>query len=222
MTNDVIIPKGSRVIMKLATIFDPKDTRVVYNYEVSQLKLLDPKFVGAGFGDQKLVARAKIYQFFVEVLEPIVGSGVFYGIRPIKPVVVKYVGERPEDKTGHDRWATIEFYGGAQKTVPYNSLNMNKPRLIPVHFEHYLHCWAAYPTRNRGESFPKYLVGSYYTVKEIDGILYATDPEFPKVKSEEELLMEMDPVNKERLLEQYKKERDRIDAKIEILERKNS
>lgn len=228
MTDDIIIPKGSAVVMKLATIFEPwgnptlEGVLVVHDYKVKPLWLLGEKIIGPRFVDQKIVARGKIYQFFIEVTEPIVGSEVCYGRRPVKDVTVKYIGERPDvnDKTGQERWATIEFLGGKQKTVSYNSLMMKAPRLIPVHFDYYPYCWAAYPKRR--VNLGQYLVGSYYLVKEIDGVLWATDPIFPRVLTHEEELIAMDPVNKERLLEKLKQDRARIDAEIEILERNNS
>lgn len=223
MIGEVIIPPGSPIKMKLATIFDV-DALAVYNYDVVVINDIKEKAYGPRFLDQKIVARLKIYQFFVEINEVCVGAMVTYGRRPVKDAIVRYIDERPDsnDKTGKSRWATIEFTGGSQKTVKYNSLNTSRSLLIPLYFDRdmYRTIWDYYKLRNKYQAYPKQLVGSYYSTKIIDGRLYVLDPVFPKEKTEEELLMEMNPVNKERLLGKLRKERDRIDLQIEILERK--
>lgn len=223
--NETVIPKGSRLVLKLATIFQ-SDALVVYNHEVVLLTTIKEKAYGPRMGDQKTEARLQIYQFFVEIREIVVGSQGLYGRRPVRPVMVKWVGERPDpnDSTKKTRWVTFEFEGGLRKTKPYNMVSLDKPMLIPLQFDQDLYrpAWDVYRFRDRGGSYPKQLTGSYYSTEIIDGVLYANNPIYPEKKSEEELLMEMEPVNKKRLLDKLRSERDRIDFQIEILERENT
>lgn len=205
MSTEVIIPKGSPIKMKVATLLDAKGAHVISNYSITPVA--------------SIRNRSKIYQFFVEVNKIIPGSRVNYGRRPVRVATVIHIDEQPESDN-QTRWSTIDFGIDDQKTVKFDSITLNEPTYIPVHFDHYPGCWGIYSKRNRMEQLPRELVGAYYSTREIDGILYAVDPVYPEKESDEEILIQMDPVNKQRLLEQLKRERDRIDKEIEILERK--
>ena len=173
--NKLTFPPGSKVVLKRATLFH-EEACVIYKYEISLLKNIY-KYVMTEYNG-KDIPKEMINQFFIQTDEVMIGSKITYG-KGSKPATVIGLDKQREyskDKT----YATIEFLSGDRKTVPYNSCHLKEPTLTPLDFDLYKELWTDYKLRDRMTDKSKlfYLMAHYYKIKKINGIIYATDPEF--------------------------------------------
>jgi len=187
--NKLIFPPGSKVVLKRATLFH-EQALVVYKYEIRLLKNIYKQVISTYNG--KEITTKLISQFFIQTDEVMIGSNISYGkgSKPAKVIGLDKERDYSTDKT----YATIEFLSGDRKTVLYNSCNLKEPTLTPLGFDLYRELWTDYKLRDRMPDKSKlfYLMAHYYKLKTIDGIMYATDPQFlednePELKTMEEI-----------------------------------
>lgn len=211
------IPEGSPVVSKPAMILN-KDATVMYNSKIVPLVNIWSEVVGEYEG--KPLLKGKAYQFFVQVTRVIVGSKITYGI-PRKNAVVISI-DRNLDYSKEKSGVCIEYNSKDQKIVKYNSCHLvTSPQFIPIDYKLYYDIWAWYRDKNKSKKLAPQLVGSYYSVEEIGGRKFATNPVFPEEINEKEVLYEKDPVNRlkrvQELFDQNKKNNEEIEEHITVL-----
>lgn len=177
--HNYIFPPGSSVVMKLATLLSKEDT-VIWGFGIHKLGVIWDR-VMTNYKDKDLPTD-KLWQFYIKSIVVVIGSKVMYG-RGRGRKEGRVLGLDPEGKK--PRFVTIGFPGNNRKTVLYNSCTMvGLETLTPIDFDLYHLLKNEYSYRNKPnwikEGKLKHMIAPHYSIKEVNGVLFACDPMKPE------------------------------------------